>query len=510
MGKIFNISLAVFASTGSFLFGYDAGVMTDVIASKNFLAFFNTTSDSPIIGAINSTFNGGAVFGALQGGLTMDRYGRKITILMGALICLVGAILQCTARNLAMILVGRIFTGWAVGLLSMAVPVYNSECADPKIRGFIVGLSQQMIGIGFIVSTWVGYGSGTASASSSIQWRLPLAFQVLPCAILAIGIMFFPESPRHLMETDREDEAMVVLKKLHFNGHNQDLIDAEFHEIKTTIAAEKAITVPGWGIMFTVPQWRTRLMHGVAVQVFTQFTGINVIGYYQTSMYKALGIVGNRNLLVAGIYNCVGPLANLIFIVFLIDRVGRRKPLIWGTIGIMIALVCEAAINSQIDADSPQHGLSYAGVVFLFCVTVIFSLSWGPISWVYMSEVMPMQIRARGNAFATGIGNWLVSTFWAQVSPTALKKLTWKFYFLFVAWDLVVTLPVVYFFFKETKQMTLEDIDLLFGERALGTLPDDLHKGMGLAVPEAVHDEKKVGDVEAVPAPHAEEDKTVT
>lgn len=95
-----------------------------------------------------------------------------------------------------------------------------------------------------------------------------------------------------------------------------------------------------------------------------------------------------------------------------------------------------------------------------------------------------MQIRARGNAFATGIGNWLVSTFWAQVSPYALDKLTWKFYFLFVAWDLVVTIPVVYFFFKETKQMTLEDIDLLFGERALGTLPDDLHKG-AIEVPNA-------------------------
>lgn len=107
-------------------------------------------------------------------------------------------------------------------------------------------------------------------------------------------------------------------------------------------------------------------------------------------MYKALGIVGNRNLLVAGIYNCLGPLASkflfiyrddlrltgfvdLIFIVFMIDRVGRRKPLIWGTIGIMIALICEAAINSQIKPDAPQTGLSYAGVVFLFCVTVIFS-----------------------------------------------------------------------------------------------------------------------------------------
>ncbi len=156
---------------------------------------------------------------------------------------------------------------------TLLTSVLNS--ADPKIRGLIVGLSQQMIGVGFIVSTWVGYGSGTAPASSQVQWRVPLAVQCIPCIILATGIMFFPESPRHLMETDREEEAMRVLKKLHYNGHNEAEVEAEFQEIKITIAAEKAITVPSWSIMFTVPQWRTRLMHGVAVQVFTQFTGIS-------------------------------------------------------------------------------------------------------------------------------------------------------------------------------------------------------------------------------------------
>jgi hypothetical protein len=99
--------------------------------------------------------------------------------------------------------------------------------------------------------------------------------------------MFFPESPRHLMETDREDEALKVLRKLHFNGSNEEYIQREYHEIKTTIAAEKAITVPGWGIMFTVSQWRTRLMHGVAVQVFTQFTGIS------TSAQLQLNVIAN-------------------------------------------------------------------------------------------------------------------------------------------------------------------------------------------------------------------------
>lgn len=187
-------------------------------------------------------------------------------------------------------------------------------------------------------------------------------------------------------------------------------------------------------------------------------------------MYEALGITGSRAILVAGIYNCVGPIANAIFIFFILDRVGRKKPLLFGAVGITLALICEAAINSQNPAGTRQS-LSIAGVFFLFLVSIIFSLSFGPISWVYMSEIMPMQIRGRGNAFATGIGNWLFSTMVTQVSPIALGQIGWKFYFIFVVFNVLVTIPVVWFVFKETNGLSLEEIDLLFGERALGTLP---------------------------------------
>ena len=208
-------------------------------------------------------------------------------------------------------------------------------------------------------------------------------------------------------------------------------------------------------------------------------------------MYENLGITGKRNLLVTGIYNVVGPVFNAFFITFILDRVGRRKPLLFGTIGISIALVCEAAIGSQIPSatGSRKDSLSIAGVFFIFCVSAIFSCSFGPISWVYASEIMPLSIRGRGSAFATGIGNWLVSTVWSQVSPIALADITYKFYFIFVAWNLLVTLPVIFFLWKETKQLSLEEIDLLFGERALGTLPEDLDR-KGDA--EVVHEEGKV------------------
>lgn len=477
MGRAFNFALSCFAATGSFLFGYDSGVMAIVIQTEEFLKFFKTEVTSPTIGAINSTFSGGAVFGSLMGGLTMDRFGRRWTILIGAAINLFGAALQTGARNLAMILIGRILAGWAVGVMSMSVPIYQSECAHPKIRGLIVGLTQQMIGIGFIVSTWVGYGANKA-VGSPFSWRFPLGFQMVPCIILIAGILFFPESPRHLMENDKADEAMRVLRKLHYNGSNEEWIQQEFNEIKLTIEAEKAITAPGWLIMFKVKAWRTRLMHATLIQVFTQFTGINVIGYYSTILYNNLGIVGDRNTLIIGIYNVVGPIFNFIFITLILDRVGRKKPLIFGTIGITIALICEAIIGSQVEnaTGSRRESLSIAGVFFLFLVSCIFSVSFGPISWVYASEIMPLSIRGRGSAFATGIGNWLVGTVWSQVSPIGLGEIKWKFYFIFVAFNLCVTLPTIVFMFKETKQLSLEEIDLLFGERALGTLPDDLTK----------------------------------
>ncbi|XP_014556439.1 hypothetical protein COCVIDRAFT_37930 [Bipolaris victoriae FI3] len=476
MGLFFNLALAIFAGTGSFLFGYDSGVMTIVIQSENFQKFFRTDVASPIIGAVNATFSGGAFFGSLMGGFTMDSVGRRKTIMIAASINLVGAILQCAAQNLAMILVGRIMAGWAVGLLSMSVPIYQTECAHPKTRGLITGVTQQMIGVGFIISTWVGYGSSKVPVTNSFSWRFPLAFQCVPCIILIAGILFFPESPRYLVETDRADEALRVLRKLHYDGTNDDWVQAEFNEIKITSDAERAISAPGWRIMFTVPAWRTRLMHATLVQFFGQMTGINVIGYYNTILYKNLGITGDKNLLVTAFYNLVGPICNLFFIVFILDRVGRKKPLLFGTIGISIALICEAIIGSQVEGatGSRRDSLSGAGIFFLFLVSCIFSVSFGPISWVYASEIMPLSIRGRGSAFSTAVGNWLVGTIWNQVSPIGLNDITYRFYFIFVAFNICVTLPTIWFVFKETKQLTLEEIDLLFGDEDMGTLAGGL------------------------------------
>jgi MFS family permease len=261
----------------------------------------------------------------------MDRLGRKKSIQIGAFVATIGAVLQCAAYNLATILVGRIIAGWAVGLMSISVPVYQAECAPPRIRGLIVGLTQQMIGVGFIVSTWIGYGCSHAPRSSSLQWRFPLAFQALPAAVLFIGIVWMPESPRYLIERGRVEQGLYVLQKLHGESRtNEDLIQAEFDAIQETIRAEGIMSTRSWITMFTDPMLSRRLMHGTLVQVFTQFTGASklsvtltyihfrlltligkdVINYYQTIMYDALGFTGKKGILVAGFYNLVGPITS--------------------------------------------------------------------------------------------------------------------------------------------------------------------------------------------------------
>ncbi|KAI5286419.1 hypothetical protein KEM54_006802 [Ascosphaera aggregata] len=462
MGRGYLIGLACFAATGSFLFGYDSGVMTNVIASPNYLHYFDTYPESNIIGAINSTFSGGAAIGSLCGGYFTDKIGRKLSIQLGAVVALVGAALQAGSVTLGMLLVGRIVAGWAIGIMSMAIPIYQAECAHPARRGMIIGIAQQMIGVGFIVSGWVGYACNHAPKTSTFQWRFPLALQCAPAILLAVGMPFFPESPRHLISKDKLDQGLRVLRRLHYNGVNESWINEEFMEIKNTISAEKEIQVPRWSAMFTVPQWRKRLAIATSLQMFTQSTGTNVINYYQTVMYRNLGIKGDTVSLMACFFNMVGPITNIFFITLLIDRVGRRKPLLYGCLAITTCLLLEGITNSQ-NIQGNRKALSALGILWIYLVSVFFSLSFGPISWTYMSEIMPYQVRGTGVAFATGIGNWAISTMWAQVSPKGLGKLGWKYYFVFVAVNICISLPCIYFFFPETKQKSLEDIDNLFG-----------------------------------------------
>ncbi|KXN88486.1 High-affinity glucose transporter [Leucoagaricus sp. SymC.cos] len=474
MGLLFNTFVALFSSIGSFLFGYDSGIIASVITMDRYKARF--TDDASIRGAVVSTFNGGCFFGSAAAGWFNDKWGRKRSIQIGCLFAMWGCAMQAGAPNVATLLIGRIIGGFAIGILSMTVPLYNTEVAPPKIRGFLVGLTQEMLGIGFVVANWVGYGC--QFIDSDVSWRLPLGLQLVPAGLLLIGIQFLPNSPRWLLEVGRDDEAKDIVYYLHGNSDdNRVAAEKEYQEMYVTIKAEAAVRSRKISDLWASKAMIHRSFVAIAVQVFCQFTGINVfcqftginvINYFGPQMYASLGITGSRALLVQGIYGAVGPIANFFFITLALDRVGRKKPLLFGAACFVVLYSILAAIvatNPPLPdgaVGSVNVAAQRAGVAMIFMLSIFFSFSFGPVSWVLASEVFPTSTRSIGTSVAT-CSNWAFNTFIGQVSPIALDNVNWKFYMLFISLNFVDFLAIL-FFFPETKGKTLEEMNKVFGD----------------------------------------------
>ncbi|KAF8589342.1 general substrate transporter [Ramaria rubella] len=469
MGKAFNIFTAFFAAIGSFLFGYDSGIISSILTLNQFNEHFHNPSKA-LTGAVVSTFTGGCFFGALGAGWASDRFGRKRTIQGGCIFALWGCAMQCGAPNIACLLIGRIIAGVGIGILSMVVPLYNTEIAPPKIRGFIVGLAQQMIGFGFIAANWVGYGC--QFFKDDTQWRLPLGIQMIPAFLLLVGIHFLPYSPRWLLEQGRDDEAHAVVRYLHSSSWETDatgtpaseLAEREFAEMRDVIHADKLVRSRKISDLWSTPAMLKRTLVACGVQIMGQFTGINVINYFGPQMYEALGLASNQVLLVQGIYGAIGPIVNFFFIVFALDSVGRKKPLMFGAGSLVVLFSILSAIVASFPpgVGTPNLAAQRAGIAMIFLMSAFFSVSFGPISWVLASEVFPTRTRAIGTSAAT-CANWLMNVLFSEASPVAMQNISWKYYVVFIVLNLVDFL-IIALLFPETKGKSLEEMATVFGD----------------------------------------------
>ncbi|OSC98277.1 general substrate transporter [Trametes coccinea BRFM310] len=477
MGRLYNIGIALFCAIGSFLFGYDSGIISSVITFPAFKSFVNNPGNyDSLSGAVVSTFTGGCFFGAAGAGWVNDRFGRRLTVQLGALIALWGCAMQSGANNFACMLIGRIVAGFAIGILSMTVPLYNTEIAPAKHRGFVVGLTQQMIGIGFIVANWVGYGCQFLDGNK--QWRLPLGLQLAPAALLFVGAQFMPRSPRWLLEKGREDMAHAVVRKLHGSSpEEQAAADIEFEEMRETIAAEKVVRSRSLSDLWATRGMLRRTLVAVGVQVFGQFSGINVINYFGPSMYKALGLSAGQSLLVQGIYGAVGPITNFFFITLILDTVGRKKPLMFGAGSFVVTYSVLTAIVACFPPDqSTNLAAQRAGIAMIFMTSIFFSLSFGPVSWVLASEVFPTRTRSIGTSVAT-CANWAFNVLFSQVSNLAINNISWKYYLVFICLN-AIDFVIIALFFPETKGKSLEQMAEVFGDEI------DAHDVLGAAAKE--------------------------
>ncbi|KAH8596189.1 hypothetical protein B0O99DRAFT_651820 [Bisporella sp. PMI_857] len=431
MGRLATGGTAAFLAIGGFLFGYDSGIISSTIVQPYFVEYMGKPTSSET-GGIVSSFTGGAILGALSVAWLPDIYGRRIAVFIGAVISTIGCTLQ------------------------------GSEIATSEDRGKLSGLLQWMLSWGFFVAQWLGYGC--FKVNGDFQWRFPLSFQVVPGLIIGAGIWFLQESPRWLIEKDRHEEAQAVLGKLHGNGSNQQFLELEYREIRDTIVAEKTLAEPTWRSLLKKPSWRKRLALGCGVQAFGQLSGINVINYYGNVIYEILGIDTSTSLMIVGISGALSIIYCTVGL-YALDRFGRVKPLIISAAGCGLSLLVNSVLSQYYVAkDTPSsNGNALRAMVAMNFVFSLFFTFTGIISWVYPAEIFPIEIRAKGNSLST-LTNWCLNLIFAQCAPIALKKMGFKFFYFFFAFNVVATLCYS-FLYPETKGKTLEQMDELFGDQ---------------------------------------------
>ncbi|KAJ6093211.1 hypothetical protein N7486_008500 [Penicillium sp. IBT 16267x] len=459
-----------FAALGSFLFGYDSGVISSSIEQNAFLARFGSPRLSDAAsGGIISSYTGGAIVGSLLAPYISDLKGRRMVIFIGGLLATLGAALQGGAVTVAMLIAGRFIAGLAIGLMSATIPVYCSEVAPPRIRGMLASMQQWMIGLGIMVAQWVGYGC--SRYTGDFAWRFPLSLQTAPAIILTCGVWYLPESPRWLIEQGKEAAGRAVLTRLHLNisATNSQLVEEELVQIRESVAYEKIAVVRSWRQLLLSRQWRYRILLACGLQAFTQLSGVNVIQYYGPRLYKSLGLSTSTSLMIIGVWGALAQLWNTIFMLF-IDKVGRRKLLIPSLLGMGAAMCVMATLARYVDfSDSNANQSALRAAIAMFFVFSLFYTALGMISWIYPAEIFPTVIRARGTSAATAT-NWSLNLVFAQCSPIALTNIGANYFYCFAAFNWAAMF-IVWLCYPETVGHSLEEVEDVFTDKTQASQP---------------------------------------
>ncbi|KAI0720264.1 general substrate transporter [Cerioporus squamosus] len=464
-GPALTAAIAFVAGTGFTLFGYDQGVMSALLSAKQFEDVFpqvitgdgQPANHATLQSFVVAIYEIGCLIGALSNLWVGDWLGRRKTIVLGGIIMIVGAILQTTSYSYAQLVVARIITGLGNGLNTSTVPSYHAECSPAARRGSLIMIEGSLITFGIMISYWIDFAFFWISGSSA-QWRVPIALQIVLALVMVFGISFLPESPRWLAKHGRNAEALAVISALDGKPPSDAGVMQTYHGIREAIAAETQFGSDATPLREVFTGGRSqnfrRAFLGVVIQCFQQITGINIITYYATLLFERLGIDDVKARIIAACNGTEYFLASLVAI-FLIDRVGRRPLMLFGSIGQTITMVLLAVLGS-IDTSGTQ----VASAVLLFVFNSFFAVGWLGMTWLYPAEIVGLRIRAPANAFSTA-SNWTFNFMVVMVTGPSFNNISWGTYIVFAALNALI-IPVVYFFFPETAGRSLEDMDVVF------------------------------------------------
>jgi sugar porter (SP) family MFS transporter len=496
--KVFRI--AAFACIGGVLYGYNQGMFSGVLAMPAFERHMGEyITNTTLKGWLTAILELGAWLGTLLSGFLAEVLSRKYGVLVACAVFILGVIIQATAITGVghdAILAGRFITGMGVGSLAMIIPIYNSEVAPPEVRGALVATQQLAICFGIMISFWIDYGTnfigGTDENQSDAAWLTPICLQLAPAVILFVGMIFMPFSPRWLIHHDREEEALKILSDLRGLPEDHELVRLEFLEIKSQSMFEKrsiALLFPhlqeqtAWNIfklqfvaikkLFQTRAMFKRVVIASVTMFFQQWTGINAVLYYAPSIFKQLGLDNTTtSLLATGVVGIVMFIATIPSVLW-IDRVGRKPVLTIGAIGMATCHIIIAVIVAKnIDQWQNHAAAGWAAICMVWLFVVHFGYSWGPCAWIIVAEIWPLSTRPYGVALGAS-SNWMNNFIVGQVTPDMLKHITYGTYILFGLLTYMGA-AFIWFFVPETKRLTLEEMDVIFGSE--GTAAADFER----------------------------------
>ncbi|KAI3972412.1 hypothetical protein MKW92_009374 [Papaver armeniacum] len=470
-GKItmFVLMTCLVAATGGLIFGYDLGISggvtsMDVFLEKFFPSVYKKMQDdtgetnqyckfdSQLLTSFTSSLYIAALVASFAASVTTRIFGRKVSMLAGGIIFLIGSALNGAATNVTMLILGRILLGIGVGYANQSVPVYLSEMAPAKLRGALNMGFQLAITIGILAANLVNYG--TSKINGGYGWRVSLALAAVPAIIMTVGAIFLPDTPNSLLERGHQEKAKTMLQKIRGNQE----VEEEFQDLIEASEAAKKIEHPWRNIL--QPRYRPQLIMSIMIPFFQQFTGINVIMFYAPVLFKTIGFGDDAALMSAVITGLVNMFATFVSI-GTVDRFGRIMLFLEGGVQMLICQILVGVILGMKfgveGVGSMSESSSYL-VLFLICAYVAaFAWSWGPLGWLVPSEIFPLEIRSAGQAINVSV-NMFFTFIIAQAFLTMLCHMKFGLFFFFGGFVLIMTL-FIFFFLPETKNVPIEEMN---------------------------------------------------
>ncbi len=428
--------ISIVAALAGLLFGLDIGVISGVLP---FLKADFNPSNVQLEWVVSSVLAGAAI-GALLSGIFTRRYGRRNVLLIAVLIFGVSSFFSSISFGPFDLICYRFVLGFSIGIASFTAPIYLSEIAPYSIRGKLVAMYQFMITIGIFIAFL-----SDKALSGGAHWRLMLGVLVIPAVIMFICLFFLPESPRWLMLVKREKDARKVLEKVR---NSSEEIEKELNDIRTLSNTSSKILT-----LLSNKNFVRIFILGIVLQAFQQLTGYNIMMYYAPEIFKHAGFTSINGQLwgtvSVGFFNMIFTLVAIFFV----DKIGR-KPLLLTGFALFAASMIITGIMFRID--TPEA--NFVAIITLFIVVFAFSMSIGPIIWIYCSEIFPLAGRDLGMTGAT-VSNWVFNMIIGATFLSLLSSIGISTTFIMYG-----VLCIIFFFvglaiFPETKNIPLEKIE---------------------------------------------------